>query len=438
MNGEADRNTRAVLWILAIGFCALMLPCCQNVKQRGETIIKSEESVPLLTQSSEPVDEPRWPSLPGSLSGQEIAYLSNRTGLAEIWLLDLATGSERQLTATDCSAAPIGGHEPEWYQPGVDRFAWSPDGRRIAYLSKCTSAGHLAQLNVVDLESYSIVSLTEHVSSYSYPSWDPSGSRFVFEWDEATCGMSVVDMGVENSVNVKQITDDSSSGCYHCPSWSPDSEHLAYRGPYVGVAWRTYISIVDLEGNHLSYRPECPDGDKSRDASWIAEPNCGDLVWSHDGKLLAIAAARGYVPGGLKLVRIDRQTATVYDGLISRDWESFGPDFYAPVFSASDETLFFVSSWPDAESGWPLGTIYGTQVDDLLDGSSPLDIHIISPENQLSGFPALSQNGEWLLYSVKTGEAIEVWLQAVDGTFRQRLVADEFINTRPMWRPGSR
>jgi Tol biopolymer transport system component len=128
----------------------------------------------------------------------------------------------------------------------------------------------------------------------------------------------------------------------------------------------------------------------------------------------------------------------MHTGLTTHDYGSFGLDFYAPVFSSDDKTLYFVSSWPDVEHGWPLGTIYRVAVQDLLYGSTHLNIHAVSPENELSGFPALSSDGRWLLYSVKTGEAIDVWLQAVDGTSRQRLVGDGFKSIWPSWRPAIR
>lgn len=435
MSMKSPQLMPTFLWILLFGLCTATLSCCQDVKQRDETISTVTASPP----SPEPTDRPRWLSLPADLSGQEIVYLSNRTGLAEIWLLDLATGSERQLTTTDCSGALVGGYVPEWYQPGVDRFAWSPDGQKIAYLAMCTSVGHLAQLNIVNLGTGDVISITNKVSTYSYPSWNPSGNHLIFEWDKVTtCRMYVADLGEEDSIKIKQITNDSWDGCFHCPKWSPDGKYVAYQGPYIGVAWRTYVSIVDLEGNHMSYKPEYQDEYQSRDASWIAEPGCDGIAWSHNGRHLAIACARGYVPGGLEIAEVEEQTATMHSGLVTYDRESFGLDFYSPVFSPDDETLYFVSTWPDTKYGWPLGTIYSIQVHDLLlDNSSP-DVQVISPESQLAGFPALSPDGKWLLYAVKTGEAIQVWLQAVDGTYRQCLIGDGFVNTRPAWRPSSR
>jgi len=438
---KLSRSTLAFLWVLLFSINAVVLSCRPSVDQRDRTVVPVTifPAQPSLPPSPEFAGDPRRWSLPPSMPWREVAYLSNRTGLAEIWLLDLATGLERQLTATDCSDAPAGGYRPQWYQPGVDRFAWSPDGQRIAYLTKCTSVGHLAQLNAIDLETGSVVSITNYVESYSYPSWSPSGDAFIFEHDVVTtCDIYVTSIGEDNRLETERITDNSWDGCFHCPTWSPDGEYITYRGPYTGAAWRTYVSIVDWEGNHVSYGPEYQDEHQPRNALWIAEPNCGNLVWSHNGQYLSIASARGYVPGGLKIAEVEEQAATMYGGLISYDRESFGLDFYSPVFSPDDETLYFVSSWPDAEYGWPMGTVYSVQVRDLLLDSPSPDVQIVSPESQLAGFPALSQDGEWLLYAVKVGEAVEIWLQAVDGAYQQRLIGDGFVNIQPAWRPSSR
>lgn len=60
---------------------------------------------------------PRW-----SPDGRKLAFLSDRSGEKQIWLLDLDTGGEaRPLTQM---------------KNGVSAFVWSPDGKRLAFVSK--------------------------------------------------------------------------------------------------------------------------------------------------------------------------------------------------------------------------------------------------------------------------------------------------------------
>ena len=383
------------------------------------------------------------------MSTGEIAYISNRSGLAEIWLLDLATGTERQLTETDCShVASTGGYVPEDYVAGVQYFTWSPDGSRIAYLTTCAHVTSQARLNVYDLETGSTISIAIRASESSYPSWSPSGDRFVFTLAShlPRRGIYIAKLDGPGEVEIEPIAgtarDECLHGCYFA-EWAPDGQYIAYRGPYVrlrlpGAGSRTYVSIVDLDGNHIVYGTA---GDFR--VSWIHEPAPGGLAWSRDSHYLAIATMDGYTVAHLVLAEITDGEATMAEAFgiwqhssVSAGLAPFGPGFRYPVFSPDGETLYFVSLWPDSEDiRQSFGTIYSIPTQDLLGDSSP-NVQIISPEDQLAGFPSLSPDGKWLLYVVKEGAATEIWIQATDGTYRQRLVGDGFINTRPAWRPS--
>ena len=385
-------------------------------------------------------EQPRW-ALPPNVFPGEIAYLSDRTGLAEIWLLDLVTGLEKQLTETLCGDTSVEGRVPEWYTPGVQGFTWSPDGQRIAYLVQCSYVDFWTQLHIYDFGMALTISITSQADDKSYPSWDPSGNQIVFSVIRQGDAVYITDIEGPDTLKTDPIT---RTLCAF-PVWSPDGKHIAYRGPALGLPGsagsRTYISIVDPEWNHLEYDPPfkstLPDLPDTR-SGWLAAPVDEGLTWSHSAQYLAVATVRAAVPGSLGLVDITGKIAHRRSGgLVQMDSNSFGRDFYNPVFSPDDETLYFVSVWPDTEYGVRFGTIYSVLVQDILLGSSSLDIPVtsVSPKDQLAGFPSLSPDGEWLIYAVKVGKATEVWLQAIDGTYRQRLVGDGFVNTRPAWRP---
>lgn len=400
-----------------------------------------QSSPPPTTVSTH--SQPRL-ALPLGVSIEEMAYISNKSGMAEIWLLNLVTGTEKQLTETDCSSVVFtGGYVPEKYVSGVQYSTWSPDGQRIAYLTTCTHVTNRARLNVFDLETGSIISITDQGGESTYLSWAPSGDRLVFTLppDLARRGMYIAKLSKQDEPEIEPIEgtawEDCLGGCYETV-WSPDGEHIAYRGPYVGLpgaGWRTYVSIVDLDGNHVVYEPAV-----DHRTPWIHEPSSGGLVWSNNGHYLAIATGLGRTGAHLVLAEVTDQAAIMAeafglwqhfpDGLIP-----FGSSFRHPAFSPDDKTLYFVSLWPDTEDiNLPFGTIYSVPVQDLLDRSLP-DVQIISPEDQLAGFPSVSPDGKWLLHVVKVEGETEIWFQAVDGTHRQRLIGDGFMNTQPAWRP---
>jgi dipeptidyl aminopeptidase/acylaminoacyl peptidase len=118
-----------------------------------------------------------------------LAFLSNRLGRTEIFLLPTSGGEPEQLTQTSA---------------GVISFEWSPDGRRIAFISPGAKteaekkleqegvrivAGYFyrsekySQLWVVDLESREIKQLTHDPWRISEPywapnlAWDPGGDQ---------------------------------------------------------------------------------------------------------------------------------------------------------------------------------------------------------------------------------------------------------------------
>lgn len=377
-------------------------------------------------------------SLPQGLSCGEIAYLSNRTGIAEIWLLNLATGLEKQLTETVCDDVFVSGYFPEWEWFGVQEFTWSPAGQHIAYLTKCKGAAW-AHLWVHDLTTGSTTLITDQADDNSYPSWSPSSNELVFTVVSGRPSVYITDIGNRSEPVVKLIT--NTLGVF--PVWSPGGSYIAYRGPALGgpgaAGTRTYLSIVDSQWRHLAYDPPASENPHTEmRLEWLATPVDGGLVWSHRGQYLAVATVREAVPGWISLITIEDQIARWCSGsLVSLDSNPFGRDFYDPVFSPDDETLYFVSVPPGSEFGWRFGTIFSVSVQDMLHGHSSFDIPVapVSPEEQLAGFPALSSDGKWLVYVIKADSGSDLWIQIINDTHRHLLINDGSLNTRPAWRP---
>lgn len=377
----------------------------------------------------------------GADSGK-IAYLSDRNRITDVWLLDLATDIERQLTQTICPDTNKRLEAPEGKWSGVQGFTWSLDGQRLAYLTQCWGDPR-AQLHIYDLATTAPILVADWVDSDSYPSWSPSGNRLVF---------TVISRGHVYTANVKgqnkptvEIITNTLSAY---PTWSPNGEYIAYRGPTLGIpgsaGTRTYVSIVNPDWLHVEYDPPAlqsshPEVPEVR-TEWIAAPLDGGLAWSHSGHYLAVATVREAVPGWVGLVAITDQGArNLPTDIVYLESNAFGRDFYNPVFSPDDEWLYFVSVAPGSEFGLRFGTIFRVQVQDLLLNSTPTKIPVesVSSEDQLAGFPTLSSEGKWLVYAVKTDDAIDLWIQSIDGIYQQPLIQNDYMNTRPAWQPSN-
>jgi Tol biopolymer transport system component len=97
-----------------------------------------------------------------SPDGTQIAFISDRNGTEEIWVVKLSTGALRQVTA---DAQPLGG------------LNWSADGLQLVF----TSANTKSKLNgiaLADMNSGSFTLLTD--GGDSSPALSPRGDRLLF------------------------------------------------------------------------------------------------------------------------------------------------------------------------------------------------------------------------------------------------------------------
>lgn len=381
-----------------------------------------------------------WVTAFPQVSSGTIAFISDSSGFRELWFLDITTGFTRKLTESSCptDSSPYGR-----FQPGVQQFAWSPDGKQIAYLVACAYE-RASGIHVIDLDVGQDVSITKRADRYSYISWDPTGQRLLFSQGVlGQYGVYTIDLQSKNSPQDVSVTAVIQSDCYGgClfASWSPDGEHIAFQGPRprdIGVD-RAYVSIVDIEGNPASY--SSVDGRLPRDPEWIHDVSPGGFAWSHDGRYLVIATYKNYSDAYIRIAEVSNGAARMLPGFYSLQSSNsrpsqFGPGFHTPFFSRDDETLYFVSLQPNATDPLdPYGRIYRAKFKDSP--TQAYAVEAISPEDQLAGFPSLSGDGNWLVYAVRTGKFIEIWIQSTDGKFRQRLAGGNFENTQPAWRPS--
>ena len=92
-----------------------------------------------------------------------IAFVSERDGNMEIYVMDNDGGNPRRLTNNPLD---------EWYP------SWSPDGKRIAFTSM--KNGGNWEIYVMDADGGNQRNLTKNPFSDRDPSWSPDGKRIAF------------------------------------------------------------------------------------------------------------------------------------------------------------------------------------------------------------------------------------------------------------------
>lgn len=149
--------------------------------------------------SNEPVLSPDW-----SPDGKKIAYVSFEKGRPGIFVQDITTGKRYMLSSfTGLNGAP----------------AWSPDGKKIAMtLSKDGNA----EIYIYNIPMKRLSRLTNHYAIDTEPSWSPDGKKIVF-----TSGRSGAPQVYQITLANRKIKRISYQGNYNArPRYSPDGKEI--------------------------------------------------------------------------------------------------------------------------------------------------------------------------------------------------------------------
>ena len=171
-------------------------------------------------------ESPAW-----APSGNELAYASAPNGSFEIWVADSNGNLGRRITSFR------GGNVSPTYNPKT--------GAQIAFISDRTG---LPQLYIMNSDGSSVQQMTDGGYASS-PSWSPNGQFLAFAWDRkygpgAPGGQDIYVMEVATR-KWTQLTHDG--GRCDFPSWSPDNRHIVYANSSDGRAnhMRVWTMLTD-------------------------------------------------------------------------------------------------------------------------------------------------------------------------------------------------
>ncbi|MFC1888975.1 Tol-Pal system beta propeller repeat protein TolB, partial [Thermodesulfobacteriota bacterium] len=253
-----------------------------------------------------------------------IAFVSNRTGAKEIYVMDCDGSEVEQLTRNNSiNLLPRWSHDRRnilytSYRHGTpglyvldmlsmrsrrliknDRFntggVSSPDGSRIAFVSSRTGNADIYTMNA---DGTDVRQVTKHWALDVSPAWSPDGDKIAFISDRK--GNPHVFVMNADGTDQRRF---SYVGKYCAsPKWSPDGHSIAFVCREKGGPLQ--IMLADLAGGRARQITYGPEGKE-------------DPSWSPDGRFIAFSLTQAgnsdiylvNVMGGVPI----RLTATTYD-----------------------------------------------------------------------------------------------------------------------------
>jgi TolB protein len=209
-----------------------------------------------IVTSSEPLMSPAW-----SPDGKRIAYVSFEEGQSAVYIQGVYTGTRNKVTSfKGINGAP----------------AWSPDGRKLAMtLSKDGNP----DIFVYDLTTRKVKAITRHYAIDTEPAWSPDGRSIVFTSDRG--GRPQIYRVSAHGGKAQRVTYQNSYNAR--ASYSPDGNLLALVTREEG---KYRIAVQDLKSGVLQVLSE-----GSLDESPSFAPNGSMIIYASKSGRRGVLAA---------------------------------------------------------------------------------------------------------------------------------------------------
>ena len=260
-----------------------------------------------LTKDSFYKSDPAW-----SPDGKYLAYSSDRGGKLDLWLRDLASGEDRQLSHLDHAAVSA---------------AWSPDGKSIAYLDQA------GVLRVLDVASGAIKQVIGSQWEPGRPSWGPDGKTIALaafkpysshyregQSEIQTVNLETGEIAYRPAFPHRSIGTRGDDG----PAWSPDGKYMAFV-----IGSLLHVQPVDAQGKALG-EPKAINKEVTDAVSWSGDSK--EILYLSNGRLRLIGKDGGPPrPVPLELTWATPRPAGKMVVSAARLWNGKSPDMRPDV-----------------------------------------------------------------------------------------------------------
>jgi serine/threonine protein kinase/Tol biopolymer transport system component len=277
--------------------------------------------VPSQTPTTTPTPTITITAVPTVLGGStEFVYTSDRSGSMQIWIMDILSRRERQLTELDGGAC----------QP-----AWSPDGKSLAFISPCKGksdtfpAARIWLMNA-DGTNANLLPITANPAGDYDPAWSPDGRRIAFTSLRGQIAhIYVFDFDTNDLVEIS-----SSRFAERAPAWATNGSDL------IAFVKATDISQIWLMG---------ADGSDPQQYSGSSSYSNIGPAWSPNGTFILFSQMDkdARIPWLVSLLFDDRNTKNEKRIVLTGQFSAYP---VANVSFSPDGNWLLFESWPDGKN----------------------------------------------------------------------------------------
>jgi len=178
--------------------------------------VATDTPTPKFTSTPMPTDTPTLSPTPFGGGTGQLAFVSNRTGTSQIYLINSDGSDEHPITNLSEGAC-----QPDW----------DPKGEKIVFASPCEVDRDIltgASLYIANADGTNLIQLPSAPGGDFEPAWSPDGTRIAFT-SIRDGYMQVYAINLDdNSLQRLTETNRSNSEYARQPAWSPFGNQIAY------------------------------------------------------------------------------------------------------------------------------------------------------------------------------------------------------------------